>query len=138
MSKQIISEEFKRMQKLAGLINEETDWNLLRKYVDELSNYVTRPDLYKNDFPTWEKALFNDDYNDEENEIEIPEDEYNNLRDELNNNFNFNYFVRNWTVLDDEQSRHEDEINKDIEYFKTEYNVDDKIANIMKKIVDNF
>jgi hypothetical protein len=69
---------------------------------------------------------------------EISKEEFNNLHNELNDNYNFNYFVRNWTVLDDEESRHEEDMNKDLEYFKTLYDVDDKTADIMKKLIDTF
>ena len=56
-----MNKEQLRMQMLAGLITESeykakideqegTDWVLLRKYVDELSKQVVRPDLYKSNF----------------------------------------------------------------------------------------
>jgi hypothetical protein len=83
--------------------------------IEKLSKYVNEPDLYKNDFNAWEDALFSG---------------------ELEDDYGFNYFVRNWTVLDDEQSRHEDEIGKDVDYFKTTYHVNDEAANLMKQLVD--
>ena len=140
-----------RMQMLAGIItesqykaklNEGTDWELLRKYVEELSKNVVRPDLYKSNFNVWEMALFYD-YDEAVNNNfieadEISKEEFNNLHNELDDNYNFNYFVRNWTVLDDEETRHEEDMNKDLEYFKTLYDVDDKTADIMKKLVDTF
>ena len=140
-----------RMQMLAGIItesqqkaklNEGTDWALLRKYVEELSKNVVRPDLYKSNFNVWEMALFYD-YDEAVNNNfieadEISKEEFNNLHNELDDNYNFNYFVRNWTVLDDEETRHEEDMNKDLEYFKTLYDVDDKTADIMKKLVDTF
>jgi hypothetical protein len=143
MKKQFIN-EVKRMQQLAGIpLNEsEINWALLNSYVNELSKQVVRPDLFKNNFIVWEDALF---YNYDEaidkgfiEGNEISKEEFNELHNMLNNNFNFNYFVRNWTVLDDEESRHEDDKDKNIEHFKTTYNVDDKTADIMKKIVDTF
>jgi hypothetical protein len=69
---------------------------------------------------------------------EISKEEFNNLHNKLNDNYDFNYFVRNWNVLDDEETRHEEDMNKDLEYFKTSYNVDDETADIMKKVVDKF
>ena len=148
-----MKKETLRMQMLAGIItegqykaklneNEETDWALLRKYVEELSKNVVRPDLYKSNFNVWEIAIFYD-YDEAVNNKfieadEISKEEFNNLHNELNDNYNFNYFVRNWTVLDDEESRHEEDMNKDLEYFKTLYDVDDKTADIMKKLIDTF
>lgn len=107
--------------------------------LDELSKYVSRPDMYKSDFNVWEEALFYDYDKAMSNQfvgINMPKEEFNKLHNELQNRYNFNYFVRNWTVLDDEESRHEDEKGKDVGYFKDKYMVNDKIANIMKKIVD--
>jgi hypothetical protein len=148
-----MNKETLRMQMLAGIItegqykaklneNEKTDWALLRKYVEELSKNVVRPDLYKSNFNVWEIAIFYD-YDEAVNNKfieadEISKEEFNNLHNELNDNYNFNYFVRNWTVLDDEESRHEEDMNKDLEYFKTLYDVDDKTADIMKKLIDTF
>ena len=148
-----MNKEFLHMQKLAGIITEGeykaklneqegTDWVLLRKYVAELSKQVVRPDLYKSNFNVWEMALFYD-YDEAVNKEfikadEISKEEFNNLHNELNDNYNFNYFVRNWTVLDDEETRHEEDMNKDLEYFKTLYYVDDKAADIMKKLIDTF
>jgi hypothetical protein len=148
-----MNKEQLRMQMLAGIItesqyktklNEGTDGALLDKYVEELSKNVVRPDLYKSNFNVWEMALFYD-YDEAVNNNfikadEISKEEFNNLHNELNNddNYNFNYFVRNWTVLDDEESRHEEDMNKDLEYFKTLYNIDDKTADIMKKLIDTF
>jgi hypothetical protein len=143
--------EILKMKKLAGLLTEgeyskallrETDWALLRKYVDELSKQVVRPDLYKSNFNVWEMALFYE-YDEAVNKgfikaDEISKEEFNNLHNKLNDNYDFNYFVRNWNVLDDEETRHEEDMNKDLEYFKTSYNVDDETADIMKKVVDKF
>ena len=148
MKKQIISEEIKCMQKLAGILNEsvlnEMNINLLKKYVDVLSKQVIQPNTFKNNFQIWETALFYD-YNEAVKEEfidtnKISEEEFNKLHNELNSesNYPFNYFVRNWTVMDDEETRHEEDKNQDLDYFKTTYNVDDKTASIMKKIIDMF
>jgi hypothetical protein len=90
-------------------------FKLRQSAVEKLSKYVTKPDLYNNNFVAWEKAVLND---------------------KIKDDHGFNYFVRNWTVLGDEQSRYEDEIGKDINYFKTTYNVNDEAANLMKQLVD--
>jgi len=112
---------------------------LLEKILHQVTNY----DLFKVNFNLWETTLLNDKYDEVVNKgfiknNEITKEEFNELHNELNNNFNFNYFIRNWTVLDDEETRHEDDINKDIEYFKIKYNVDDNTANTMKIIIDKF
>ena len=144
MKKQIISEEFKRMQQLAGILNEDENKNPLTMYVNMLSKQVVRPDLFKNNFDIWEPALFYD-YNEalkfqSIKTSNISEEEFNKLHNELNSesNYPFNYFVRNWFVQDDEETRHEEDKNQDLDYFKTTYKVDDKTASIMKKIVDMF
>ena len=144
MKKQIISEEIKRMQKLAGILNEDENKNPLTMYVNMLSKQVVRPDLFKNNFDIWESALFYD-YNEALKKqfiktSNISEEEFNKLHNELNSesNYPFNYFVRNWFVQDDEETRHEEDKNQDLDYFKTTYKIDDKTASIMKKIVDMF
>ena len=146
-----MSKEFLRMQMLAGIIteseykaklNETTDWESLNKSVKELSKQVIRPDLYENNFNIWEMALFYDYDEAVNNDFieadEISKEEFNDLHNKLDDNYNFNYFVRNWTVLDDEESRHEEDMNKDLEHFKNTYNVDDKTAKTMKNLVDTF
>ena len=119
-----MSKEFLRMQMLAGIIteseykaklNETTDWESLNKSVKELSKQVIRPDLYENNFNIWEMALFYDYDEAVNNDFieadEISKEEFNDLHNKLDDNYNFNYFVRNWTVLDDEESRHEEDMN---------------------------
>jgi uncharacterized membrane-anchored protein YjiN (DUF445 family) len=157
MKKQILNEEFARMQKLAGLITESesklnkqpmniyTGSKLLDSYLEELSKQVTRPDILKNNYNLWDNALYfdydtaiNDGFM-KANDFEISKEEYNKLHDELNNKNDapFNYFVFRWLTGDEEPTWYDDEMDKDIEYFKTKYNVDSKTANIMKKMVDN-
>jgi hypothetical protein len=114
--------EIKKMQRLAGLITEsEYQESMMSKdtlsdddIVKKLSDHVTNSELYKSDFNEWENNLF-------DNDDAKP----------------FDYFVRNWTVLDGEQSRHEDEANKDINYWMNEYSVNEEIANLMKQLVDS-
>jgi len=144
-----------RMNQLAGLITEgqakkmmkvlnENNTNLLEKYVNILSKQVIQPNMFKNNFRIWEPALFYDYDEAVKNKMietnKISKEEFNKLHNELNSesNYPFNYFVRNWTVMDDEETRHEEDKNQDLNYFKTTYNVDDKTASIMKKIVDTF
>jgi len=59
MSKQILSEEFKRMQKLAGLINETFDPFLdteeggyMREYIDEIAEEEELNLEYRDEFNT--------------------------------------------------------------------------------------
>jgi len=59
MSKQILSEEFKRMQKLAGLINEAFDPFLdteeggyMREYIDEIAEEEELNLEYRDEFNT--------------------------------------------------------------------------------------
>ena len=160
-----MNKEFLHMQKLAGLITESElkqklnenesevgdlmDLDIINNYsnqeklVDYLGQYVTRPDIYKTNPEYWENMLFNtydewmDSYGSDE-EIESDQEEWDNIHNEMQDNYEYNYFVRNFAVGDDEDSRHEDDINQDIKYFINKYNIPNHVAMIMKKLVDEY
>lgn len=162
MKKQIISEEFHRMVKLAGiqemeifkpskypseLFNLDISYENEEKLIAALAKQVDGYDIYENNHGLWENVLLYtyDDWidmyePDEEDlaDVSITPEEWNTLHNKMSNNFNFNYFVRNFSVGDGEQTRHEDDINKDIEYFRDTYDVDYDTARLMKKIVDDY
>jgi hypothetical protein len=110
-----------------------------------LSNYVDGSEIYKNNFRDWEEALFStyDDwvniYGPDDSRVaavKLSPQEWDKLHDEIEHNYDFNYFVRNFRVGDEEETRHEDDIDQDLEYFQDKYNVNKYVALVMKKIVD--
>jgi len=109
--------------------------------LDFLGEYVPYPELYKNDYGTWETAMFNsyddiveDDVVDED--ISLTKQEYEAVHNALENN-DYAYFVRNFTAGDDEESRHENEIDQSLEYFQDTYDVGIEQAAAMKFLVDD-
>jgi hypothetical protein len=123
-------------------LNQKEEKSLL----NSLNKYVDGYDIYKNNYNTWELALFYT-YNEwldafkprdfELEKVSLSPEEWDDLHNKLQGNYEFNYFVRNFTTKDFEETRHEDEIGKDIQHFINTYKVDIKIASIMKKLVDN-
>lgn len=105
-----------------------------------LSEYVPYPELYKNDYNTWELAMFEsyDDLleNPIDYDITLSPKEFNAVHDALADS-NYAYFVRNFTTGDEEDSRHEDDIDQSIEYFEETYDVSTRQALAMKFLVDN-
>lgn len=116
------------------------------KLIDFLGKYVTRSDIYESNFNHWENMLLYDynfwinAYEPDQEEIESApnQEEWNHIHDEIENKYEYNYFVRNFSVGDEEDTRHEDDINQNIEYFIDKYNVPEFIAKIMKKLVDEY
>lgn len=108
--------------------------------LDFLSEYVPYPELYKNDYETWELAMFNtyDDLleNDLDEDITLTKQEYEVVHNALEND-GYAYFVRNFTTGDGEDERHEDDIDQSLEYFQDTYDVDIEQAMAMKFLVDN-
>jgi hypothetical protein len=116
------------------------------KLIDFLGQYVTRPDIYKNENGIWEGILFNtydewiNNWKPDEEEIESAPDqeEWDSIHNEMQDKYNYNYFVRNFTIGDEEDTRHEDDIHKGIQHFMDIYNVPNHIAIVMKKLVDEY
>jgi hypothetical protein len=108
--------------------------------LDFLGEYVPYPELYKNDYDTWELAMF-ETYNDLlEKDLDydttLSQQEFDKVHDVLEND-GYAYFVRNFTTGDGEDERHEDEINQSLEYFQDTYNVSIEQAMAMKFLVDD-
>jgi len=70
MKKQIISEEFKRMQRLAGILNENEDWNEIA-----MNNHIQA--LKKELGNEYEKASINMGWGVDENALTISSKIYN-------------------------------------------------------------
>lgn len=112
-----------------------------------LSKYVEGYNTYKRDYNTWELALFYT-YNEwldafkprdfELEKVSLSPEEWDDLHNKLQDNYKFNYFVRNFTTKDEEEQRYEDEIGKDPQYFIDTYKVNAKVASIMKELIDNY
>ena len=135
--------EIKKMQRLAGLITEsEYQESLLKEMDDEsalnlLISSIPHSDLYNTDYNTWESAMFiSYEDLDDLDDISLSKEEYDKVHNDLKDN-DLAYFVRNFTVQDGEEQRHEEELEKDVEYFKTQYAVNDEQAKAMKYLVDS-
>jgi hypothetical protein len=156
MKKQNTPEEFHRMVKLAGIneirVSRPNDILDLgksheneQKLIDELAKQVDGYDIYKDNHGLWEDILFYtyDEWLDTESDfpklnVSITPEEWNTLHNEMSNNYAFNYFVRNFSVGDDEQTQHGNDIDKDTQYFKNIYGVDYNTARLMKKLIDDY
>lgn len=154
--KQIIQEEIQNVlgemrvnpPGIGHLLNLDKSIENETKLVFYLSKYVDYPDLFDKDITLWETILWYDydealeniekDDLDEMGFDQYSKEEWNKIHDDLNDNYNFNFFVRNWMIGDDEQTRHINDINQDIQYFKDKYDVNITRAHIMKKLIDDY
>jgi hypothetical protein len=127
-------------------LNIKDNYSNQEKLIDFLSKYVTKPNIYQTNHGHWENMLF-DTYNDwvntyQPNEKDIEsapnQEEWDSIHNEMQDNYDYNYFVRNFSVGDEEDTRHEDDIHQDIQYFMNKYDVSNDIAMIMKKLVDEY
>lgn len=105
-----------------------------------LGEYVPYPELYKNDYATWELAMF-ETYNDIlENKLDydtkLTPQEFDKVHNALADD-DYAYFVRNFTTGDGEDERHEDDIDQSLGYFEDRYNVNTEQAMAMKFLVDD-
>jgi hypothetical protein len=124
----------------------EDNYSNQDKLIDFLSKYVTKPDIYQTNHGYWEDMLFDtydkwvNTYQPDKERIESAPDqkEWDSIHNEMQDNYNYNYFVRNFSVGDEEDTRHEGDIHQDIQYFINKYDVSNDIAMIMKKLVDEY
>lgn len=110
------------------------------KLADILAKLNFSPELYElynNDITTFENIMFQIPY-DKLYEPDISEEEYNNLykkfEDEIDTSLA--YLIRNFTIGDDEQSRHNDEKGLDIKNFMERYDVNYENAYIINLLIN--
>jgi len=124
-----------------AFIDDPTKFNFTEKSALEyLGEFVPYPELYKNDYEVWELAMFDsydtlpedaiEDYN-----LTLSKQEFDTIHDALEGD-NYAYFVRNFTTGDEEETRHEDDIDQSLEYFQETYDVNYKQSCAMKYLVD--
>ena len=106
-----------------------------------LGEQVPYSELYKDDYSLWELAMFNSYEELAEDDIEvynitITPQEFNAIHNALADD-DYAYFVRNFTTGDEEETRHEDDIDQSLGYFEDRYNVNTEQAMAMKFLVDD-
>ena len=89
-------------------------------------------------FNTYDEWINNWKPDEEEIESAPDQEEWDSIHNEMQDKYNYNYFVRNFTIGDEEDTRHEDDIHKGIQHFMDIYNVPNHIAIVMKKLVDEY
>jgi hypothetical protein len=129
---------------IASLLKLDVSYENEGKLINYLAKFIDYPDLYNSDYEIWEWALFHSYDEIDPNDIyyddfkKYSKEEWNKIHDDLENNWGFNYFVRNFTIEDGEQYSHNNDIDQDVSYFRDRYDVNSNVARVMKKLVDDY